>query len=146
MFLLMKNNKSSHQEGSAKTLFLKILQFSLGKTLKSPSNKIARLRACSIIKKKLRRSYFPGNIGKFIRMAILKNICDRLSLKQRNKCESFNNFEWVIITHVLIYLKITLDFPAKFFLTRRFINDYLKYITVGKATCTITELNKFGLT
>ena len=61
--------------------------------LESPSNKVARLRACNIIKKKLRRSYFPANNGKFIRMAILENICDRLSLKQRNKCESLNNFE-----------------------------------------------------
>ena len=44
-------------------------------------NKIAGLKACNFIKKRLQHRLFPVNIAKFLRTAILKSICELLLLK-----------------------------------------------------------------
>ena len=43
-------------------------------------NKVARLKACKIIKKGIQHWCFPVNIEKFLRTPTLKNICERLLL------------------------------------------------------------------
>ena len=55
--------------------------------LKSLFNKVAGLKACNFIKKRLQRRRFPANIAKFLRTAILKNINERMPL---NLNKNFN--------------------------------------------------------
>ena len=55
--------------------------------LKSLFNKVAGLKACNFIKKRLQRRCFPANIAKFLRTAILKNINKRMPL---NLNKNFN--------------------------------------------------------
>ena len=43
-------------------------------------NKVAGLKACNFIKKRLQHSYFLVNIAKFFKTPILKNICEQLLL------------------------------------------------------------------
>ena len=52
--------------------------------LKSIFNKVATLKACYIIKKRLQHRCFPVNIAKFLRTSILKNICEQLRLGTSN--------------------------------------------------------------
>ena len=48
--------------------------------LESLLNKAADLQVCNFIKKRLQHRYFPVIIAKFLRIPILKNICERLLL------------------------------------------------------------------
>ena len=48
--------------------------------LESLLNKAADLQVCNFIKKKHQHRYFPVIIAKFLRIPILKNICERLLL------------------------------------------------------------------
>ena len=68
--------RSSHQRCSEKKVFLKISQFNW-KTLvlESLFNKLH-----NFIKKRLQHSCFLVNITKFLKILILKNICERLLL------------------------------------------------------------------
>ena len=73
--------RSNHQRSSMKKLFLKISQCSLENTCVGVFlYKIAGLKACNFIKKRLQHRYFSVNIAKFLRITILKNICERLLL------------------------------------------------------------------
>ena len=56
--------------------------------LESLFNKAAALQVCSFIKKKLQRRCFPVIIGTFLRIHILKNICERLLLFIQKICWS----------------------------------------------------------
>ena len=49
--------------------------------LDSLFTKVAGLKVCSFIKKRLQHRCFPVNIAKFLRTPILKNICKWLPLK-----------------------------------------------------------------
>ena len=42
--------------------------------LESLLNRIAGLKACNFVKKKLKHSCFPVNIGKFLRTSFLQNM------------------------------------------------------------------------
>ena len=57
--------------------------------LESPFNKVADLQACNIIKKRLQYRCFPVNIGKSLRAAILRIICERLLLLIELFCTDF---------------------------------------------------------
>ena len=48
--------------------------------LESLFNKIAGLKACNFINKRLQHRVFSVNIAKFLRIPILKNICEPLLL------------------------------------------------------------------
>ena len=48
--------------------------------LESVFNKVAGVRACNFITKKLQHSCFPAKFAKFLRIPVLKNICKRLLL------------------------------------------------------------------
>ena len=54
--------------------------------LESLLNKAADLQVCNFIKKKLQHRYFPVIIAKFLRIPILKNICERLLLFIQKIC------------------------------------------------------------
>ena len=65
--------------------------------LKSIFNKVATLKDCYIIKKRLQHRCFPVNIAKFLRKSILKNSFKRvllyiLSLNQRSEKWKIKNF------------------------------------------------------
>ena len=49
-------------------------------------NKAAALQVCNFIKKKLQHRCFPVIIAKFLRIPILKNICERLLLFIQKIC------------------------------------------------------------
>ena len=60
-------------------LFLKISQYPQETpVLESLFKKVASLKACVFIKKRPRHRYFPMNNAKYLRLPILKNICERL--------------------------------------------------------------------
>ena len=62
-------------------LFLNILQYSQESTCcSSLFKKVADLKPCNFIKKKLQHRCFSVNIAEFLRTPILKNICERLLL------------------------------------------------------------------
>ena len=67
----------------SKRLFLKISQYSQENTcvLEFLFNIVAGLKACNFVKKRPQHRFFPVNIAKFLRTAILKNIWERLSLR-----------------------------------------------------------------
>ena len=71
--------RSSHHRYSIKKLLLKISQY-LQETplLDSFFKKIAGLKACNFFKKRPQHKRFSVNIAKFLRLHILKNICERL--------------------------------------------------------------------
>ena len=54
--------------------------------LESLLNKAADLQVCNFIKKRLQHRYFPVIIAKFLRIPILKNICERLLLFIQKIC------------------------------------------------------------
>ena len=54
--------------------------------LESLLNKAADLQVCNFIKKRLQHRYFPAIIAKFLRIPILKNICERLLLFIQTIC------------------------------------------------------------
>ena len=70
--------RSSHRRCYIKKLFLKISQYSQGNTCAGIS--FVGLRACNFIKNRLQHRFFPVNIANFLRIPILKNICERLLL------------------------------------------------------------------
>ena len=71
--------RSSHRRCSIKKLLLKIWQYPWETpVLESLFKKAAGLKACNFIKKRPQYKCFPVNIAKFLRLAILKNICERL--------------------------------------------------------------------
>ena len=49
-------------------------------------NKVAGLKTCSFIKKRLQRKCFPLKFAKFLRAPIVKNICERLLPKSKKWC------------------------------------------------------------
>ena len=51
------------------------------RALQSLFNKTAGLQACNFVEKRLQHKCFPVNIAKFLRTPILKDICERLLLK-----------------------------------------------------------------
>ena len=72
--------RSSHRRCS--TLFSKISKFSLEvPVLEFLVNKVAGLKACNFIERRLQHRCFPVHIAKFLRKPILKNICERLFLE-----------------------------------------------------------------
>ena len=72
--------RSNHQRCSIKKAILKHFVILTGKHLCWGLffNKVASHQACNLIKKRLQHRYFPVNIGKCIRIPILKHICKRL--------------------------------------------------------------------
>ena len=76
--------------------------------LESLFNKLAELKACNFIKKRLQHRCFPVKFAKFLRTPILKNICGRLLLKEMN---IMNN----ILKALLMYLfkELVLRMPRK---------------------------------
>ena len=54
--------------------------------LESLFNKAAGLQVCNFIKKRLQHRCFPVIIAKFLRIPILKNICERLLLFIQKIC------------------------------------------------------------
>ena len=67
--------------------------------LDSLFNKVAGLKVCNFIKKRLRHWYFPVNIAKFLRTPILKNIFKWLLLK----------IEMNSLRNILLYYLHSLD-------------------------------------
>ena len=59
--------------------------------LESLLNKVANLKACNFIKKRLHHRCFPVKFAKILRIAILKNICERLSL---------SNYSLLLSSHI----------------------------------------------
>ena len=74
-------DRSSHRRRSLKKGVLKFRKFHR-KTpvLESLFSKVAGLRACNFIKKRLQQRCFPVKFAKFLRTTILKNICEQLLL------------------------------------------------------------------
>ena len=60
--------------------------------LESLFNKAADLQVCNSIKKTLQHRCFPVIIAKFLRIPILKNICERLLLFIQKSVEIKNCF------------------------------------------------------
>ena len=54
--------------------------------LESLFNKAGGLQVCNFIKKRLQHRCFPVIIAKFLRIPILKNICERLLLFIQKIC------------------------------------------------------------
>ena len=80
-----RRRSSHHRCFTKKSIFEKFAIFT-GKqktpVLESLFNKIAGLKACSFIKKRLQYKCFPVNTAKFFRILTLKNICERLLLDE----------------------------------------------------------------
>ena len=47
-------------------------------------NKVAGLKACNFIKKRIQHEHFPVNIVKYLRTPFLKNLGERLLLKSQD--------------------------------------------------------------
>ena len=62
--------------------------------LKSLFNKVAGLKACSFIKKRLQHRCFPVNIAKFLRAPILKNILSHFAKSLSHFNENVNTSEF----------------------------------------------------
>ena len=74
-------SKSRHRRCSVKNVFLKISQYSKKNTCVGVFfNKVAGLKTCNFIKKRLQHSCFPVIIAKFLRTSISKNNSERLLL------------------------------------------------------------------
>ena len=73
------NERSSHQRCSVKKVFLVILKlYRETPVLESLFNKVAGLRACCFIKKRLQHICLSVKFAKFLRTPVLKNSCERL--------------------------------------------------------------------
>ena len=73
--------RSSHRRGSVKQGVLKNFEnFTRKHVLESLFNKVAGLKACNTIKKRLQYRCFPVKFAKALRTFNLKNICERLLL------------------------------------------------------------------
>ena len=82
-------------------------------TLESVFSKVAGLRACDVVKNKLRHGCFPVRFAKFFRIPILKNICRRLLLHFRHNSHHhfyYRHFLYHRKMH-LYRLKILLTIP-----------------------------------
>ena len=84
-------SSSSHRRCSMKKDVLK--NFAIFAVLESLFNKVARLRACNFIRKRLQYRYFPMNIAKFLTKTILKNICKRLVIFLPNAVKTVIRFK-----------------------------------------------------
>ena len=75
-------HRSSRQRCSFRKTVLKHFAIFTGKHLlfESLFKKVADLKPCNFIKKKLQHRCFSVNIAEFLRTPILKNICERLLL------------------------------------------------------------------
>ena len=75
-------HRSSRQRCSFRKAVLKHFAIFTGKhlLLESLFKKVADLKPCNFIKKKLQHRCFSVNIAEFLRTPILKNICERLLL------------------------------------------------------------------
>ena len=58
--------------------------------LESLLDKVAGLRACNFIKKRLQQRCFPMKFAEFLRTPILKNICKQLLLKRGYNLETLH--------------------------------------------------------
>ena len=86
--------RSNHQRCSVKKVLLKIWQISEETpVLESLFNRVAGLKACNFIKKRLQHRRFPAKSAEFVRTPISKNICERLLLSQATS--SFGYFKAV---------------------------------------------------
>ena len=56
--------------------------------VESLSDKVSGLQACNFVKKRLQHRCLPVNIAKFLRIPILKNICEWLLLSDVNLIHS----------------------------------------------------------
>ena len=75
--------RSSHRRCSIKKVFLEFSLYSQENTcVESCFNKVAGLKACDFIKKRLQHRCFSVNIARFIRKPILKNISEWLLLSR----------------------------------------------------------------
>ena len=74
--------------------------------MESLSDKVADLKACNIIKKRLQHRCFPVNIAKSLRTSILKIICKRLLLPLEVFC--IRNLLILAMTMVHLVYKKTL--------------------------------------
>ena len=123
-----------------KELFLKISHFhKKAPVSESLFNKIADLKACSFIKKRLQHRCFPVNFAKFLRTPILKNICKQLSFvrkifmtRYREKGQ-FNPFR----VNVLNYFKKQ---PPEVFYKKGVLKDFSEF--TGKHLCPSLFFNK----
>ena len=72
----------SHQRCFVRKDVLKIFAIFAGKlVLAAVLNKVAELKTCNFIKKRLQHQCFPVNITKYLRTLIFKSICERLLRK-----------------------------------------------------------------
>ena len=60
-------------------------------------NKVAGLKICNFIEKKLQHRHFPAKLAKFLRVPILKNIC-----------------EWLLLSVILSILRLENILPQTF--------------------------------
>ena len=75
--LLVYNCKSSHRRSSVKKLFSKISQVSQDNIcVRASFYKVAGLKACNFIKKRLQHRCFSVEFAKFLRTPTLKKICE----------------------------------------------------------------------
>ena len=88
--------------------------------LESLFNKVACLRVCSFIKKRLQHRCIPVKLAKFLKTSILKNICEQLPLKigtlqKKLFTDIFRKImNFIIITITFEALKLLLSFCAVF--------------------------------
>ena len=73
---LLQWNNNSHLQSQPSKVF-KNKDYSLKISQYSQENTCGGLKACNFIKKRLQHKYFPKNIAKYLRTAILKNMCER---------------------------------------------------------------------
>ena len=72
----------SHQRCFVRKDVLKTFAIFAGKlVLAAVLNKVAGLKTCNFIKKRLQHQCFPVNITKYLRTLIFKSICERLLRK-----------------------------------------------------------------
>ena len=89
--------RSSHQRCFIKKAILKNFAiFTRTPMLESLFNKAADLQICNFIKKRFQHRCFPVIIEKFLRIPILKNICERLLLFIQKICWNIRIVSWKI--------------------------------------------------
>ena len=72
--------------------------------LESLFNKVAGLRICNFVKKRLQNRCFPMKFSNFLRILILRNFCERLLLKvvgtQKRIQNPSNNLRWNFLRNI----------------------------------------------
>ena len=79
--------RSNYRRCSVKKDFIKNLRkfHTKAPALECLFNKVAGLKACNVIKKRLQRRSFLVKFSKNLKTPILKNICERVKAPQKNK-------------------------------------------------------------